>query len=245
MRASRIIRPLAAFAAAALIWPAAFAHRLSDVPPGFVRVSEAVPGIAQDMRYAVRNNVLGRPLAGYQAEACIVRARTAKALARANAALLPQGFGLLAFDCYRPARAVADLVRYSKVTPQPSTPYHPGLSGPELLSQGYVARRSGHSTGLAVDVTLVHLDEQTSRAGAPDCGGPWATREADMGTGFDCFDPQAGDKASLTADQAKRRAILRNAMTAAGFAPYGAEWWHFSLPPRNDAERQALDFEVR
>ena len=197
------------------------------------------------MRYSARNNVLGRPLAGYQAGACIVRVRTAEALARAHAALRAHGFGLMAFDCYRPARAVADLVRYSERTPKPSTPYHPGLSGPELLTQGYVARRSGHSTGLAVDVTLIHLDPQTKRLVQPACGGPWAAQEADMGAGFDCFGPPAGDKASLTPEQAKRRAILRDAMTAAGFSPYAAEWWHFSLPPRDPAERQAFDFPVR
>jgi D-alanyl-D-alanine dipeptidase len=65
-----------------------------------------------------------------------------------------------------------------------------------------------------------------------------------MGTGFDCFDGQAGDAAKLSPDQAKNRTVLRDAMTGAGFSPYSKEWWHFSLPPRDHAERQAFDFKV-
>jgi D-alanyl-D-alanine dipeptidase len=197
------------------------------------------------MRYATRNNVLGRTLAGYEAGACILRVRTAQALARAQAALARHGYGLMVYDCYRPARAVKDLVAYANQTARPAAPYHPAVDGPGLLAQGYIAQRSGHSTGLAVDLTLIHLDSRKLAAGRPDCGGPWSAQEADMGTGFDCFDPQAGDRATLTPSQTQRRAMLRDAMTAAGFVPYAAEWWHYSLPPRNSAERQAMDFSVR
>jgi zinc D-Ala-D-Ala dipeptidase len=197
------------------------------------------------MRYAARANVLLRPLAGYLAGSCILRSRAAAALAKAQAALEPQGYGLMVFDCYRPVRAVQELVRYSQAQSGPVAPYHPRVSGPGLLTQGYVATRSGHSTGLAVDLTLIYLDKRAIPVGQPDCGGPWGAQEADLGTGFDCFDPQAGDKAALTPDQTKRRALLREAMIAAGFAPYAAEWWHFSLPPRTAAERQAFDFDVR
>lgn len=245
MRACPIIKSLAAILGAVACSAAAFAHSQPPLPSGFVRLSGVAPGIAQDMRYATRNNVLARPLAGYEAGVCVVRSRTAKALAAAQAALEPQGYGLMVFDCYRPARAVQDLVRYSQSRASASAPYHPRVTGPGLLTQGYVATRSGHSTGLAVDLTLIHLDSRKHVAGRPDCGGPWSAQEADMGTGFDCFDPQAGDRATLTPSQTQHRAMLRDAMNAAGFVPYAAEWWHFSLPPRDAAERQAMDFSVR
>lgn len=246
MRAFRITKAFASFLGAVALCAAAFAHSQRPVfPKGFVALRDAAPGIAQDMRYATRNNVLGRPLAGYAAGVCVVRTQTAKALAAAQAALAPHGYGLMVFDCYRPARAVRDLVRYSERKTGAAAPYHPGVTGPQLLTQGYVATRSGHSTGLAVDLTLIHLDNKIAAPGRPVCGGPWSAQEADMGTGFDCFDPMAGDKAVLTPDQAKRRAILRDAMTGAGFVPYAAEWWHFALPPRDQAERQAFDFDVR
>lgn len=231
---------------AALCVAAAEAHsKREDLAQGFVRLSQVAPGIAQDMRYATRNNVLGRPLTGYSAGACILRRRAAEALAKAQNALEALGYGLMVFDCYRPARAVRDLVEYSRGQKKPSAPYHPKIDGPSLLAQGYVAERSGHSTGLAVDLTLIHLDAQKRTVDQPSCGGPWSAQEADMGTGFDCFDPMAGDRASPAPAQAKRRAILREAMTGAGFSPYAAEWWHFSLPPRDPSERQAFDFAVR
>jgi zinc D-Ala-D-Ala dipeptidase len=249
MRAFRITKTVLIFFGAAAFSVAAFAHQASvhsgrDLPRGFVRLTGAAPGIAQDMRYASRANVLGRALAGYDAGTCIVRTRTAAALARAQRALAPQGYGLMVFDCYRPARAVGDLVRYSQTTPRTAAPYHPGVTGPQLLAQGYVARQSGHSTGLAVDITLIHLDARARPKDHPSCGGPWSDHEADLGTGFDCFDAKAGDAAALTPDQAARRKILRDAMMAAGFRPYAREWWHFSLPPRNAAERQTFDFNV-
>jgi D-alanyl-D-alanine dipeptidase len=210
-----------------------------------VRLSAVVPGIVEDMRYATRNNVLGRPLAGYAAGACILRRRAADALAKAQTALERQGYGLMVFDCYRPARAVRDLVSYAFAMPQALAPYHPRVGGADLLAQGYVARRSGHSTGLAVDLTLIHLDAQKRASGGLPCGGPLASQEADMGSGFDCFDPMAGDNAALTDDQKKRRTALRDAMIAAGFTPYSREWWHFALPPRDQAERQSMDFTIR
>lgn len=247
MRAWRITKfGVTAFFGAVALGAAAFAHSAGGVlPKGFVRLSDLAPGIAQDMRYATRNNVLGRPLQGYRSGACVLRGRAAAALIQAQAALKVQGFGLMVFDCYRPQRAVRDLVRYARTHGGSRAPYHPRVGGPDLLAKGYIAARSGHATGLAVDLTLIHLDPRDAPQGRPDCGGPLSAHEADLGTGFDCFDPMAGDMATLTPDQARRRAILRDAMTAAGFAPYGAEWWHFSLPPRDNAERQAFDFIVR
>jgi zinc D-Ala-D-Ala dipeptidase len=246
MRACPITKAFALYFGAVAFCAAAFAHSpQGSLPSGFVSLSDVASGIAQDMRYATRNNFLGRALAGYAAGKCVLRERTARALARAQAALESQGYGLMVFDCTRPVRAVRQILGYARRQAGPLAPYHPRVDGPGLLAHGYVATRSGHSTGLAVDLTLIHLDVQKAAARVSVCGGPWALQEADMGKGFDCFDPLAGDKAALTSDQARRRSILRDVMMAAGFAPYAAEWRHFSLPPRSDAERRAVDFTIR
>src|SRR3989338_5010432 len=72
-----------------------------------------------------------------------------------------------------------------------------------------------HSTGGAVDLTLVDLDG----------------RELDMGTVFDSFQETA---AALYYEEHEgsevvrnNRRILREAMIAAGFLPYPHEWWHY------------------
>ena len=53
-----------------------------------------------------------------------------------------------------------------------------------------------------------------------------------------------GDNAEVGAAAIANRAMLREAMTAAGFSPYAEEWWHFTL----DAEPfpdEIFDFPVR
>jgi D-alanyl-D-alanine dipeptidase len=217
------------------------------MPPEFVPLTSVAPDVAQDMRYATSVNFLGRPVRGYHSGTCIVRRRTALALAAASAALRPQGYGLKVYDCYRPVRAVRDLVRYAETGAAAShSVYHPTVPRRALLAEGYVARQSGHSTGLAVDVTLFHL---AARPQPPPeravCGGPRLPDEADMGTGYDCFDPAAWIDARTGAEAAANRMRLKSAMEAAGFRPYAREWWHFSLPPRDEAERRPFDFPVR
>jgi len=52
----------------------------------------------------------------------------------------------------------------------------------------------------------------------------------DMGTPWDFFDPMShteSDAIELTAKN--NRLLLRQIMSAAGFRPYYAEWWHFTL----------------
>ena len=218
----------------------------STLPDGFVYLRDIAPGIAQDMRYATPNNVIGRTLRGYQVGACILRRRAALALKSAHEALKQSGLGLMVFDCYRPARAVADLVTYTQEADDRRSIYHPALPAGQLIDEGYIAKRSGHSTGLAVDLTLVRLSNPAvpGNQPAPSCGGPRSATEADMGTGFDCFDPLAWAGAEVSPEQAANRGRLKDAMTAQGFAAYPREWWHFSLPPKNDMERQAFDFEI-
>jgi D-alanyl-D-alanine dipeptidase len=213
-------------------------------PAPFVRLSAVAPGIVQDIRYASSDNLLGRPLAGYGVGACVLRSRTAEALARVHARLKPQGFGLAVFDCYRPQRAVRDLTSYVRSGEPEVARYHPSVSRQRLIAEGYIAARSGHATGLAVDLTLVHLAAAPSHVSATACGGLRRKDEADMGTGFDCFDPLSWRGAKVSPAQATHRHILRDAMVAEGFSPYEREWWHFSLPPRNAAERQAMDFPI-
>jgi zinc D-Ala-D-Ala dipeptidase len=243
MLAWRTIRaPLAAALAATGLSLAAVGH--DGLPSPFVRLSAVAPSVEHDIRYATSDNLLGRPLAGYGDASCVLRRRTAEALARVQARLKRQGFGLAVFDCYRPQRAVRDLTGYVRRGEPQHARYHPAVSRQQLIEQGYIAARSGHATGLAVDLTLVHLTPQSGPPPAPACGGPRRTNEADMGTGFDCFDPLSWRGAKVSPSQAASRQILREAMVAEGFIPYEREWWHFSLPPRNAAERQAMDFPI-
>jgi D-alanyl-D-alanine dipeptidase len=212
------------------------------LPGGFVFLRDIDPGILQDIRYAGSNNFVGRPLIGYDAAACVVKREVGLALKRVQAELTPQKLSLKMLDCYRPARAVHDMVLWAqngRETPAEHR-YNPAFSKQDLFRLGYIAEHSGHSTGAAVDLTLVDLKANNSPAFDPnkayaDCTAPEAVRapesSVDMGTGYDCSDLKAHTAANaITAAQRRWRNLLVAAMAKQGFVNYAKEWWHFSLP---------------
>lgn len=189
---------------------------------GLVDVRTRVPDIAQDMKYAGRDNFVGRPVEGYAAPKCLLHAPAADALARAERALRAQGYRLELWDCYRPARAVADFVRWAHDLADTRTKaaHYPHLDKSKLLGD-YIAPVSGHSRGSTVDLDLLQCDAHGAHC-----------TPLDMGTGFDYFDPRAHTETpGLTEAQRANRARLRGAMEAAGFRNYPLEWWHYTYQP--------------
>jgi zinc D-Ala-D-Ala dipeptidase len=243
----RIIAIALAFAASA---SAATAQTL---PGGFAYLADIDPTILQDIRYAGANNFVGRPLAGYGAAECVVKREVGLALKRVQAELSSQNLSLKMLDCYRPARAVHDMVVWAQNGQETAAErrYNPAFSKKDLFRLGYIAERSGHSTGTAVDLTLVDLKADNSRAFDPDkayadCTAPAAARategSVDMGTGYDCSDLKAHTVArSITEGQRRWRNLLVTAMAKQGFVNYSKEWWHFSLP---GAGGPAYDFPI-
>lgn len=76
---------------------------------------------------------------------------------------------------------------------------------------------AGHPTGGAVDVQMI------DKLGKP----------LDFGTPIWSFVPESATFSSgMTKLQMTNRLILREAMMAAGFAPFDGEWWHFSFGDR-------------
>ncbi|WP_456785656.1 M15 family metallopeptidase [Bradyrhizobium sp. USDA 4516] len=228
----------------------AFAQNL---PGDFAFLRDIDPTIIQDIRYAGANNFMGRPLAGYGAAECVVKREVGLRLKAVQQELARQRLSLKMFDCYRPARAVADMVAWSKNGTETAAErrYSPAFSKTDLFRLGYIATHSGHSTGAAVDLTLVDLGADNSRKFDPardyaDCTAPAAARapegSVDMGTGYDCSDVKAHTAtSSITPAQRRWRAMLVAAMAQQGFANYAKEWWHFSLP---GAGRPAYDFPI-
>ena len=220
-----------------------------DLPPGWVRLSAIAPGIAQDIRYARAFNFTGAPVPGYEAAECLLRREAAEALLRAETLLNDQGYGLILWDCYRPARAVARFARWAETAEGPdlSATFFPGLARKDLIPQGYIARRSGHSLGGTVDVGLIRRGDPVLRpVAAGPCDGPLSDRAAestlDLGTTFDCFSALSATDAAVSAGARANRQRLAQAMQAEGFRPYAAEWWHFRL---DLAGAEPQDFPVR
>jgi len=158
--------------------------------------------IVVDLRYATSNNFTGAPLPGYLANRAYLRREAAAALARVQRGLRPQGLGIKIFDAYRPVRATLAMVDWTE-----------RVNRPDLLKDGYIASRSRHNLGLAIDLTLIELATR---------------RELEMGTPFDTFSA-AAHTANASGEAAANRQILKSAMEREGFVNYDQEWWHFSF----------------
>lgn len=155
------------------------------------------------VRYAGRDNFMGEPLPGYEsATRAWLRHEAAAALGRVQRRLATGGLGLLVWDGYRPVRASEAMVAWAERTGQQW-----------MLDSGYVARRSRHNLGLAVDLTLVDLVSGYT---------------LDLGTPYDTFDARA-HTANATGRVRTLREVLVRAMEAEGFVNYDKEWWHFSF----------------
>jgi D-alanyl-D-alanine dipeptidase len=225
-----------------------------QLPGGFVYLRDVDPTIIQDIRYATSNNFVGKPLSGYEAGECVVKRDIAVRLKAVQQELARQKLSLKMFDCYRPARASVDMVRWSRDGKETASQrrYNPALAKADLFRLGYIAAYSGHSTGAALDLTLLDLTADNSGSFDPkknyaDCTAPVEVRapegSIDMGTGYDCSDAKANTRsAAITPDQRKWRNTLVAAMKQQGFVNYFREWWHFSLP---GAGGQAYDFPIK
>lgn len=171
-----------------------------------VDVSKVDSTITVDLRYATRNNFTGQPLPGYEGNRAYMRAEAAAALAVVNEDLRAQGYALKIFDAYRPVRASEAMVAWTQ-----------RANRPDLLKDGYIAARSRHNLGVAVDLTLVNLATKA---------------EITMGTPFDHFSPAAFTLNSRGVIL-QNRMILKRVMERQGFTNYEKEWWHYSYAVEN------------
>jgi D-alanyl-D-alanine dipeptidase len=183
----------------------------------FFFVDELVSGIRWDAKYATWDNFTGKPVDGYEVNRIVGAKALCAALAEAREEAASRGVGLLLWDGYRPQRAVECFLRWSKQPENGRTKlrYYPNIERAEMVEQGYVASRSGHSRGSSVDLTLFDL----------------ATGElAPMGGDHDLMDPISHHGAKgITQVEAANRQCLRSVMEACGFTSYEYEWWHYSL----------------
>ena len=183
----------------------------------FVVLGEYIPDIVQEIRYYSSFNFVGDRIDGYEEPIALLTKDAARALKSVSKELNAKGFRLKIFDAYRPTTAVSHFIFWGiedqDLRMKPF--FYPDLDKQELFIRGYIAKRSSHSRGSAVDLTL--LDEMTGK-------------EVDMGSPFDFFgEISHPDFRGITGEQYENRMFLRNAMVRYGFEPFDCEWWHFTL----------------
>ncbi|HEY1977959.1 MAG TPA: M15 family metallopeptidase [Candidatus Baltobacteraceae bacterium] len=234
-------RSSAALGAAALAGLLAATPRPhGTLPPGFVYLSDVAPSIVQDMRYAGDYNLVGRPIAGYDAPECVLTKQAAQALAGAQREIGDIGLTLRVYDCYAPTRATGDLVAWSKNPSDQAmkAAFYPRVPKTKLFALGFLDVKSAHSRGSSVDVTIERLPlRDLPRYAKGDalysCVGPYRERyhdgSIDMGTTFDCMDELSRTDADVGPIAASHRQTLATVMHKHGFTSHKEEWWHYTL----------------
>ncbi|OCR02647.1 D-alanyl-D-alanine dipeptidase [Oscillatoriales cyanobacterium USR001] len=142
-----------------------------------------------------------------------------------------QELKIMIFDAYRPVEVQQFMVNYTFTEIVKTQGYKLPISEnqrQDILEQVYQfwatpsldpATPPPHSTGAALDITLVDKNHQ----------------QIDMGSAIDEISPRSypnyfANSNSITEQQYHHhRELLREAMFSAGFKQHLNEWWHFSL----------------
>ena len=189
--------------------------------PGFVLVRDYVPDVIEDIRYFSTNNFMGVKVNGYDANAAIVTRQTAVKLKEAADEFRSMGYVIKIFDAYRPQRAVDHFVRWAQGPDEKNkAEYYPTIAKKNLFPR-YIAKKSGHSKGSTIDMTICYKDSK---------------KEVDMGSHFDYFGPPSHTSfmgaypgGNVNKTHNKNRLMLKRVMEKHGFTNYSNEWWHFTL----------------
>ena len=165
--------------------------------PDLVELSEVVPAVQYDIRYAGTNNFMQSRF--YSEPRAFLQEPAARATARAADRLAGHGFGILVFDAYRPWFVTK---MFYDATPDEQRHFVANPAG-----------GSRHNRGAAIDLTLYDLATGTplETTGGYD---EFSERSYPLYVGG-------------TARQRWRRDLLRSVMEAEGFRVYEYEWWHF------------------
>ncbi|UQZ37692.1 peptidase M15 [Paenibacillus sp. PK3_47] len=203
----------------------------NSLPDGFVYLDEVIPAAQYEIRYYSDHNFIGTRIDGYKAPYAIFTRTAAAALKKVSDELAKKGYMLRIYDAYRPQKAVTHFVTWSQDSSDQKMKkqYYPKLDKRNLFKLGFIAKKSGHSRGSTIDLTLAY-----QKTGAL----------VDMGSPFDFFGEISYYNTPLISKtQQANRKILKDAMVKHGFKPYAKEWWHFTFI-KEPYPKQYFNFNV-
>ncbi len=181
-------------------------------PPELVEITRHEGGPKLDVRYATKNNFIGRQV--YAQARVFLQKPAAEALLRAHAQLKPRGLGLLIFDGYRPW-SVTKL-------------FWDSVSGEKRLFVADPAEGSHHNRGCTVDLSMYHLETGLEVVMPSDFDEMNEKSYPDY--------PGGEEKARLMRD------LLRQTMEGEDFSVHPREWWHYDHKDWREYAIQDISF---
>lgn len=218
--------------------------KANSLPRGFVYLSDIDASIHQDIRYASKNNFVGRSIKGYENQVCILTKEAAIALSKVQKELKQKygkKYSLKVYDAYRPQKAVEDFWKWAQDPKdiKMKNLFYPRIKNKKDLFKGYIAKKSRHSRGSTIDLTIIDttLQKKFNKNSFKD-------NSIEMGTIFDFLDTKSNTfSKEISPIALKNRKLLRGLMIKYGFQPYDKEWWHFSL--KNEPFKKTyFDFSI-
>lgn len=199
--------------------------------------------IRAQLKYATKQNFVGRVIQGYQENAknfALLAPRAAEQLCKVQNHLNKNyGYGLLIYDAYRPKQAVLDFLHWVSLPPvntyelERKAKHYPAIEKNQLFALGYIAEDSEHCYGNTVDLVLFDLQTQLPLP---------------LGTRFDFMGEASHTNASrqqIGEEAYNNRQVLLNAMQLFGFKNYVKEYWHYTYGEKSDRITQVpLDFKI-
>lgn len=183
----------------------------------FVMLTDVIPDILQEIRYYSAYNFVGSRIDGYEAPVALMTKEAAAALKNAAAEFRKDGYVIKVYDTYRPQRAVNHFMRWIDNTNdiKMKAYFYPFEPKNTMVAKEYIARKSGHSKGSTIDMTIVNMK---------------SGQELDVGEHFDYFgDRSHSNYTGILPQQVANRQYLIAVMERNGFANLASEWWHFTL----------------
>ncbi|MBS1599874.1 MAG: M15 family metallopeptidase [Bacteroidetes bacterium] len=186
---------------------------LNDSLKKMTNLQSVIPNIVFDLRYATKNNFMGRRMYPQKTNHSFLRASAVQAISKVQKELNTMGYGLKIFDAYRPYSVTEkfwELVHDDRYVADPK-------------------KGSGHNRGIAVDLTIIELNSKKELKMPTGFDNFTDTAHHDF--------------MALTEEVLKNRALLKNTMEKYGFNAFATEWWHYSLPNPEKYEVLDLSFE--
>ena len=172
----------------------------ADSSKKMIELKSLVPGIIYDLKYATRDNFMKTRMYPANTVNTFMRLPAARALAKVQATLNAQGYGLKVWDAYRPYSVTErfwEMVKDERYVANP-------------------AKASGHNRGIAIDLTIIEL--ATGKELNMGTGFDNFT------------DTAHHTYTNLSAEVLRNRKLLKDVMERNGFVAFESEWWHYSLP---------------
>lgn len=226
------------------------------LPAGFIYVHDVIPDVQVSLRYGTDENFVGCRVDGYYSNVSIMTEAAAVALKQAQELVKENGYELVIYDSYRPQKSVNHFIRWSEDPNDPQVKkehYYPRVDKENAFNLGYIARRSGHTRGSTIDLTIIEKGKRVVQPLTPvkrtlNDGSTIMFLDdgtVDMGSSFDLFDEASYTNSTLVDEHHQQlRQMFKGIMERAGFNNYPKEWWHYTLKNEPFPDTY-FDFDVR